>query len=131
MEEEEDGGGVEIVAQPPGKRLQSISLLSGGERALVGIALLFGIFLWKPTPFCVLDEIDAPLDEANIGRFTNLLKEFSLKSQFIIITHSKRTMEIADTLYGVTMEESGVSKLVGVKFTSEGKVVVGDKNVQS
>lgn len=131
MAEEEDGGGVEIVAQPPGKRLQSISLLSGGERALVGIALLFGIFLWKPTPFCVLDEIDAPLDEANIGRFTNLLKEFSSKSQFIIITHSKRTMEIADTLYGVTMEESGVSKLVGVKFTPEGKVVVGDKNVQS
>lgn len=108
--------GIDIVAQPPGKRLQNISLLSGGERALTAIALLFAVFMIKPSPFCVLDEIDAALDEANINRFTKMLKKFSQSSQFLIITHSKRTMEISDTLYGITMEELGVSKLISVRW---------------
>ncbi len=108
--------GIEIIAQPPGKKMQKLSLLSQGERALTAIALLFSIFMVKPTPFCVLDEVDAPLDDANLLRFTSMLREFTKKSQFIIVTHNKRTMEIADALYGVTMEEFGVSKLVSVKF---------------
>jgi chromosome segregation protein len=108
--------GVEIVAQPPGKKLQSVNLLSGGEKALTAVALIFAIFLIKPTPFCLLDEVDAPLDEGNVGRYNEMVKEMSKQSQFILITHNKRTMEVADTLYGVTMEEPGISKLVSVKL---------------
>lgn len=108
--------GIEIVARPPGKKPQAISMLSTGERSLTAIALMFALFRIKPSPFCVMDEVDAALDDANIARFTNMLKEFSQNIQFIIITHNKRTMEIADVLYGVTMEESGVSKLVSLKM---------------
>ena len=105
-----------MVAQPRGKRLQSISLLSGGEKALTGLALLFAIFYYRPSPFCLLDEVDAPLDEANVGRFVAKIEEMSEKTQFIVITHNKRTMEAARALYGVTMQEPGVSKIVSVKF---------------
>ncbi|AMV73016.1 chromosome segregation ATPase SMC [Desulfuromonas sp. DDH964] len=108
--------GIDIVVQPPGKKLQNVSLLSGGEKALTAVALIFSIFLIKPSPFCILDEVDAPLDDANIGRFNELVGEMAGMSQFIIITHNKRTMEIADSLYGVTMEEPGVSKLVSVRI---------------
>ncbi len=110
-------GGVEVYAQPPGKKLQSINLLSGGEKALTAVSLIFAIFLIKPTPFCLLDEVDAPLDEANVGRYNELVREMSRTSQFILITHNKRTMEMVDTLYGVTMEEPGVSKLVSVRLS--------------
>jgi chromosome segregation protein len=108
--------GIEIIAQPPGKKTQSISLLSGGERALTALALLFAIFRYKPSPFCLLDEVDAPLDEVNNERFVRLVREMSADTQFIVITHSKRTMEAADALYGVTMEEAGCSRLVSVSF---------------
>ncbi|HQQ78331.1 MAG TPA: chromosome segregation protein SMC, partial [Thermoanaerobaculia bacterium] len=108
--------GLEIMAQPPGKRNQTIGLLSGGEKALTAIALLVAIFKYKPSPFCILDEVDAPLDEANIDRFTSLLVELSEETQFVLITHNKRTMETAQALYGVTQEEPGVSKLVSVRF---------------
>jgi chromosome segregation protein len=108
--------GIELVAQPPGKRNQSIALLSGGERALTAIALLFAIFRYKPSPFCILDEVDAPLDEVNTERFVRLVRDMSRDTQFIVITHSRRTMEAADVLYGVTMEEAGCSRLVSVNF---------------
>jgi chromosome segregation protein len=104
------------VASPPGKKLQNVLLLSGGEKALTALSLLVGIFQYQPSPFCILDEVDAPLDEANIGRFTELVKEMSIQTQFVLITHSKKTMSIAPVLYGVTMQEPGVSKLVSVKF---------------
>ncbi|HTP51079.1 MAG TPA: chromosome segregation protein SMC [Anaeromyxobacteraceae bacterium] len=113
---EDEAGGVEIFAQPPGKKLQSVNLLSGGEKALTAVGLIFAIFLIKPSPFCLLDEVDAPLDDANVGRYNELVKEMSKGSQFILITHNKRTMEMVDTLYGVTMEEPGVSKLVSVRL---------------
>jgi chromosome segregation protein len=108
--------GIDIIAQPPGKRLQNVLLLSGGEKAMAALAMVLGIFHYRPSPFCLLDEVDAPLDEANIGRFTNKVVGMSANTQFIVITHSKRTMETARALYGVTMEEVGVSKLVSVKF---------------
>jgi chromosome segregation protein len=108
--------GIDIVVQPPGKKLQNVALLSGGEKALTAVALIFSIFLIKPSPFCLLDEVDAPLDDANIGRFNEIVREMSAVSQFIVITHNKTTMGVADTLFGVTMEEPGVSKLVSVKL---------------
>jgi chromosome segregation protein len=108
--------GIELVAQPPGKKNQSIALLSGGERALTALALLFAIFRYKPSPFCILDEVDAPLDEINNERFVRLVRDMSRDTQFIVITHSRRTMEAADVLYGVTMEEAGCSRLVSVNF---------------
>src|SRR4029079_5561913 len=111
--------GIEIVAQPPGKKLQNLQLLSGGERALTAIALLFSIIRVKPVPFCVLDEVEAALDEANVSRFAEYLREFSEMTQFIVVTHRKGTMEEADVLYGVAMEEGGVSKLVSVRLEDE------------
>ena len=119
--EGEGDQGVEIFAQPPGKKLQSVNLLSGGEKALTAVSLIFAIFLIKPTPFCLLDEVDAPLDDANVGRYTDMVKEMSKGSQFILITHNKRTMEMVDTLYGVTMEEPGVSKLVSVRLSDRAR----------
>jgi chromosome segregation protein len=115
-ESDELESGIDIVAQPPGKRLQNVLLLSGGEKAMAALALVLGIFHYRPAPFCLLDEVDAPLDEANIGRFTNKVVSMSANTQFIVITHNKRTMETARALYGVTMEEAGVSKLVSVRF---------------
>ncbi len=111
--------GIEIVAQPPGTKLKSISLLSGGQKTLTAVALLFALYMVKPSPFCLLDELDAPLDESNIGRFTDLLKKFVNESQFIIITHNKRTVSAAHSIYGVTMEERGVSKTVSMKFNAQ------------
>jgi len=108
--------GIDIIAQPPGKKMQNINLMSGGEKAMTAVSLIFSIFLVKPSPFCLLDEVDAPLDDANVGRFNELLKEMSGDSQFILITHNKKTMELNDTLYGVTMQEPGVSKAVSVQL---------------
>ncbi|OYW71933.1 MAG: hypothetical protein B7Z37_26390 [Verrucomicrobia bacterium 12-59-8] len=121
--------GIEIIAKPPGKKLQTISLLSGGERSMTAVALLFSIYQVKPSPFCVLDELDAPLDETNIGRFLKMLDAFIDNSQFIIVTHNKRTMSRADVIYGVTMQEFGVSKPVGVRMTTEDTRTM-DKTVQ-
>jgi chromosome segregation protein len=115
-EENSAESGIDVIASPPGKKLQSVLLLSGGEKALTALSLLVGIFQYQPSPFCILDEVDAPLDEANIGRFTELVREMSVQTQFVLITHSKRTMSIAPVLYGVTMQEPGVSKLVSVRF---------------
>jgi chromosome segregation protein len=108
--------GIDVIAQPPGKRLQNVLLLSGGEKAMAALALVLGIFHYRPAPFCLLDEVDAPLDEANVGRFTDKVAQMAANTQFIVITHNKRTMEMARALYGVTMEEVGVSKLVSVRF---------------
>jgi chromosome segregation protein len=116
--------GIDIVAKPPGKQLQTISLLSGGEQTMTAVALLFSIYQVKPSPFAVLDELDAPLDESNINRFIRVLQRFIDHSQFIIITHNKRTIGMADVLYGVTMEEHGVSKIVSVKFHKQTELTV-------
>ena len=115
-DESDADSGIDIVAQPPGKRLQNVLLLSGGEKALAALALLIAMFRYTPSPFCILDEVDAPLDESNVRRFTNMIQAMSRHTQFILITHNKRTMEIAKVMYGVTMEEPGVSRLVSVRF---------------
>jgi len=109
--------GIDIIARPPGKRLQNVSLLSGGERTMTAVALLFSIYLIKPSPFCILDELDAALDESNIGRFVKVLADFLKQSQFIVITHNRRTIAVADTIYGVTMQETGISRVVSMKFS--------------
>jgi hypothetical protein len=109
--------GIDVIARPPGKQLQSVSLLSGGERTMTAVALLFAIYMVRPSPFCILDEMDAPLDESNINRFIRVLDRFVTQSQFVIITHNKRTIAKADILYGVTMEERGISRLVGMRLT--------------
>lgn len=119
------GSGVDIIAQPPGKKLGSLELMSGGEKALTAVALIFAIFQYKPSPFCLLDEVDAPLDEANISRFAQAIRQMTERSQFIVITHSKRTMEYTDVLYGVTMEQPGISKLVAVELRGEKRPVPG------
>jgi len=108
--------GIDIVASPPGKRLQNVLLLSGGEKSLTAMALLMAIFRYTPSPFCILDEVDAPLDESNVGRFTQMIHEMGAGTQFIVVTHNRRTMEMASVLYGVTMQEPGVSKLVSVRW---------------
>ena len=117
--------GIEIMAQPPGKKNATVDQLSGGEKALTAVALVFSIFLIKPSPFCILDEVDAPLDEANVDRYNELVREMTDRSQFIVITHNKRTMESADNLYGVTMQEPGVSKLVSVNLRKLGAAARG------
>ena len=112
-------GGVEIMVRLPGKKHQRLNLFSGGEKALTAISLIFALLKTKPTPFCFLDEVDAPLDEANVGRFNRVLEALSERFQFVIITHNRRTMEVLDTLYGVTMQEPGVSKVVGVDMRKD------------
>ena len=124
-DENDADSGIDMVAQPPGKRLQNVLLLSGGEKAMAALALLIAIFRYTPSPFCVLDEVDAPLDESNVERFTRMIEQMSRHTQFILITHSKRTMEIAQVMYGVTMEEPGVSRLVSVRFDAFARDPVG------
>jgi chromosome segregation protein len=111
--------GIDVVASPPGKRMQNVLLLSGGEKAMTALALLIAIFRYQPSPFCILDEVDAPLDEANVGRFTRLVGDMSGQTQFIIVTHNRKTMETGSVLYGVTMQEPGVSKLVSVRWEGD------------
>jgi len=120
-EENSAESGIDIVASPPGKKLQNILLLSGGEKALTALSLLVGIFQFQPAPFCVLDEVDAPLDETNVGRFAKLIAEMAATTQFVVITHSKRTMQQADVIYGVTMQEPGVSKIVSVNLSRDNR----------
>jgi chromosome segregation protein len=122
LEESDDvlEAGIEVIAKPPGKETRSISLLSGGEKSMTALALMFAVFRTKPSPFCFLDEVDAALDEANNERFDMLLRDFGIDSQFIVITHSKRTMSIADVLFGVTMQQQGVSKKIAVRFDDYG-----------
>ena len=108
--------GIDIVAQPPGKRLQNVLLLSGGEKALTALSLLIAVFRYQPSPFCILDEVDAPLDEANVGRFNKMLLDMGGETQFIVVTHNRKTMEMGSVMYGVTMQEPGVSKLVSVRW---------------
>jgi len=124
VEDPENGEmGIDIVSKPPGKKMQNVSLLSGGEKALTAVSLIFSIFLVKPSPFCLLDEVDAPLDDANVFRFNDLVKEMAKRSQIIIVTHNKHTMKVNNVLYGVTMEEKGVSKMVSVSLDQAQKVV--------
>ncbi|MCA9583690.1 MAG: chromosome segregation protein SMC, partial [Myxococcales bacterium] len=113
--------GLDIVARPPGKELRSISLLSGGEKTMTAVALLFAMFRSKPSPYCILDEVDAALDDANVDRYATVLKEFVNMTQFVVITHRKRTMTAANVLYGVTMEQAGVSKRMSVRFEEVGE----------
>ncbi len=131
MTDEENAAesGIDIIASPPGKKLQNVLLLSGGEKALTALALLVGIFQFQPAPFCILDEVDAPLDDTNVGRFARLIAEMSASTQFIVITHSKRTMEQADMIYGVTMQEPGVSKVVSVNLSSRQEVTTARRAV--
>jgi chromosome segregation protein len=124
VEDEEKGEmGIDIVAQPPGKKPANVSLLSGGEKALTAVSLIFSIFLVKPSPFCLLDEVDAPLDDANVHRFNDLVKEMAKRSQIIVVTHNKHTMKVNNKLFGVTQEEKGVSKMVSVSLAEAQKVV--------
>jgi chromosome segregation protein len=111
--------GIEIIAQPPGSKLSTISLLSGGQRAMTAVALLFAIYMVKPSPLCVLDEIDAPLDDTNVGRFTDIIRDFTRFSQFIVITHNKRTVSAADAIFGATMQEKGVTRLFSMRFNKD------------
>nr|NIW35480.1 chromosome segregation protein SMC [Gemmatimonadota bacterium] len=110
--------GIELICQPPGKRLQNVLLLSGGEKALAALALLIAVFRYQPSPFCILDEVDAPLDDTNVGRFTRLVEEMAPHTQFILVTHNKKTMEVAPVLYGVTMQNA-VSQIVSVRFDEQ------------
>ena len=121
LTEHEDllSAGVDIIAQPPGKKLGNIELMSGGEKALTAVSLIFAIFQYKPSPFCVLDEVDAPLDEANVARYNEAIRSMTENSQFILITHIRKTMQSVDVLYGVTMGEPGVSRLVSVKVNED------------
>jgi chromosome segregation protein len=126
---EDPDSGIEIMATPPGKTTFSNSLLSGGEKALTAVALIMAFFQYRPSPFCILDEVDAPFDEANIGRFVTVLNEFLDTTKFIVVTHSKKTMTVANTIYGITMQESGVSRQVAVKFeevNDQGEVIRRD-----